>query len=182
MSNSPKRPSAEIINPGLGEIDKVRDILFGKYVADFEHRFAELESRLEADVETLKQRLIEKIESMDDAVNQSITNLDKQLASEKKARDSELSELQNMLGDAETALKHSINVMEDQANQDMSGIRASMEEGQQNLIDQMAAAQKEMTSMIDGQKQQLENDKVGRQSLALMLDEVALRLRGTDAD
>ena len=104
MANKPRRPSAEIITPGLGEIDKVRDILFGKYVADFEHRFAELEARLEADVDTLKQRLVEKIERMDDAVNQSISNLDQQLAGEKKARDSELASLQNMLGEAEKSL------------------------------------------------------------------------------
>lgn len=182
MANKPKRPSADIITPGLGEIDKVRDILFGKYVADFEHRFAELESRLEADVDALKQRLVEKIESMDDAVNQSISNLDKQLAGEKKARDSELTSLQSMLTKAEKTLKHSINVMEDQANQDLSAIRKSIEESQLQLMDQMQAAQKEMTVLIENQKRQLEDDKVGRQSLALMLDEVALRLRGNDSE
>ena len=42
MSENKKRPTAEIITPGLGDIEKVRDILFGKYVASFEQRFAEL--------------------------------------------------------------------------------------------------------------------------------------------
>ena len=57
MSESKGKKTAEIINPGLGDIEKVRDILFGKYVASFEDRFSQLESRLEADVETLKERL-----------------------------------------------------------------------------------------------------------------------------
>ena len=48
MSDSNKRPKADVISPGLGEIDKVRDILFGKYVSDFEHRFGQLEARLES--------------------------------------------------------------------------------------------------------------------------------------
>jgi hypothetical protein len=69
MTDNNKRPGAEIINPGLGDIEKVRDILFGKYVASFEQRFADLESRLEADVDLLKERLTEKISNMDEVVN-----------------------------------------------------------------------------------------------------------------
>ena len=91
---------------GLGDIDKVRDILFGKYVADFQQRFSELESRLEADVEELKKRLSDKIDSMDDAVNQSLAGLDSKIAAEETSRDSELSFLQEMLNNAEKALEH----------------------------------------------------------------------------
>lgn len=68
--------------------------------------------------------------------------------------------------------------MEDQANQEMASIREALEASQQDLLSQMAAAQAELTKLIETQQQQLETDKVGRQSLALMLDEVALRLRG----
>jgi hypothetical protein len=39
MVDSKKQSSAEIINPGLGDIEKVRDILFGKYVQNFQARF-----------------------------------------------------------------------------------------------------------------------------------------------
>ena len=54
MSKNDKRPTAEIINPGLGDIEKVRDILFGSYVERFERQFDGLESRLEADLDKLK--------------------------------------------------------------------------------------------------------------------------------
>ncbi len=172
-----KKKSAEIINPGLGDIEKVRDILFGKYVSSFEERFAQLEQRLEADVETLKTRLSEKIEAMDEAVNQSLARLDKQLAKEKSSRDSELRSLQNVLSEAETALKHSIAVMEDQANQDLASVRASLEESHQELLDQTLSVQAELVGELEAQKQELEGDKVGRQALALMLDEVAVKLR-----
>jgi len=117
MAQKNKRPSAEVINPGLGDIEKVRDILFGKYVADFKQRFAELEERLEDDVEQLKQRLSDKIESMDDAVNQSLEKLDQQILREQNNRDNELNSLQKAFNEAEAALKHSINALEDQVRQ-----------------------------------------------------------------
>ncbi len=177
MSDSSKKKSAEIINPGLGDIEKVRDILFGKYVSSFEDRFAQLEKRLEADVEELKDRLSRKIESMDDAVNQSLSKLDQQIESEKSERDAELKNLQNTLGEAETALQHAISMMEDQANQDLAAVRASLEESHQELLDQTLSVQAQLVGQLEEQKKELQGDKVGRQALALMLDEVAVKLR-----
>ena len=179
MSEKRKRPTAEIINPGLGEIEKVRDILFGKYVSDFHERFAILEERLEADVEQLKQRLTDKFDSMDEAVNKSLERLDKQILIEQNNRDSELTSLQGSFNKAEEALKHSISLMEDQANQELASVRASLEESHQDLLDRTLSNQAELTSQLDQQKEELENDKVGRQSLALLLDEVAIKLRGS---
>jgi predicted component of type VI protein secretion system len=179
MSEKNKHLTAEIINPGLGDIEKVRDILFGKYVASFEQRFAELESRLEADVDQLKDKLIEKMSGMDSAVNESLDRLDKQILQEKSARDTELRNLENTLQDAETALQHAITVMEDQANQGLAAVRVAFEQSHQDLVDHASASQTELTAKIEQQKEDLQNDKVGRQSLALMLDEVAIKLRGS---
>ena len=178
MSEEKQKPSAQIINPGLGDIEKVRDILFGKYVSNFEQRFADLEERLEADVEELKNRLSDKISGMDAAVNESLARLDAQIASEQASRDKELKSLQKMLQDAEQALKHSIGLMEDQANQDLAAVRASLEESHQELLDQTSAVQAELVSQLEQQNEELKSDKVGRQALALMLDEVAVKLRG----
>ncbi len=179
MSEKKKRPSAEVINPGLGDIEKVRDILFGKYVASFEQRFSELEARLEADVDQLKEKLIDKMSNMDGTVNESLVRLDKQIAEEKSVRDTELHSLQNTLREAEAALQNAIATMEDQANQDLAAVRVSLEESHQDLMDRTLASQAELTSQLDQQKEELQNDKVGRQSLALLLDEVAIKLRGS---
>ena len=180
MPQKNKKPTAEVINPGLGDIEKVRDILFGKYVADFKQRFAELEERLEDDVEQLKQRLSDKIESMDDAVNQSLERLDQQILREQNNRDNELSSLQKTFNEAEAALNHSINMIEDQGNQDLQNVQASIEQSHQDLIEASQAAQLQLSKQLEQQKAYLEEDKVGRQSLALMLDEVAIKLRGSD--
>ena len=75
-------------------------------------------------------------------------------------------------------MQQSINLMEDQANQDLAEVRASLEESHQELLDKSLALQAELAAQIETQKQELQEDKVGRQSLALMLDEVAIKLRG----
>lgn len=179
MTKSTNRPSAEIINPGLGDIEKVRDILFGKYVESFEQRFALLEKRLEADVEQLKLRLNDKIDSMDDEVNKSVKRLDQQIDAEKSSRDSELNALQEMLNKAEATLRDSISLMEDQANQDLAAVRTNLEQSHKELLKHSESVQTSLTKQLEEQKQDLGQDKVGRQNLALMLDEVAVKLRGS---
>jgi len=117
--------------------------------------------------------------NMDGSVNESLERLDKQIIEEKSARDNELHSLQHTLNEAEAALKNAISTMEDQANQDLASVRASLEESHQDLMDRTLASQAELTSQLDLQKEELQNDKVGRQSLALLLDEVAIKLRGS---
>lgn len=167
MSDNTKQKTAEIINPGLGDIEKVRDILFGKYVNSFEGRFAELESRMEADLDELKQRLTDKISEMDEAVNKSMARFDERLAEEQQSRDGELVSMQAMLGEAETKLQHAISMMEDETSQNLQAIR-----------DSIGSAREELAKESAEQQRKLEDDKVGRQSLAHMLDEIALKLRG----
>ena len=88
--------------------------------------------------------------------------------------------MQKTFNEAEAALKHSINMIEDQGNQDLQNVQASIEQSHQDLIEASQAAQLQLSKQLEQQKAYLEEDKVGRQSLALMLDEVAIKLRGSD--
>ena len=176
MDNN-KRKTAEVINPGLGDIEKVRDILFGKYVSSFEQRFADLESRLEQDVESLKDKLVNRLDEVNKKVDQSLKKLDQRFLEESDDREVEFKNLQTTFSKAESAMQHSISMLEDQANQDLVDVRKTLEANQQNLVDQLLEAQNKLNKEIETQNTQLESDKVGRQSLALLLDEVAVKLR-----
>ena len=70
--------------------------------------------------------------------------------------------------------------MEDQASQELVEMLKTFKANQEELIDQLTVAQKSLMSEITSQKEQLELDKVGRQSLALLLDEMAVKLRSHD--
>lgn len=177
MSKTKKRPKADVISPGLGEIDKVRDILFGKYVSDFEHRFAQLESQLEKDVEQLKERLTNKFKGMDVAVNESLARLDSLINQEQTKRDAEVLELHKTLEQARNGLQHSISLMEDQASQDLAAVKESLQHSHDELLDQAKSMQRALAAQLKSNTQELQADKVSRQTLALMLDEIAVKLR-----
>ena len=63
-----KKKSADIINPGLGDIEKVREILFGKNVKQLEVRLSELEQHIESQAELLNTRIDEKFAALDQKI------------------------------------------------------------------------------------------------------------------
>lgn len=142
MSDKSKK-TAEIINPGLGDIEKVRDILFGKYVESYEQRFAELESKLEQDVDELKQRLLNKLET------------------------------------AERSLSTLMQSLEDQTNQDLTEIKMHMQDKHKEFAASVQDMRDDLSSSATKENKRLDNQKLDREALALLLDEVALRLRNS---
>lgn len=173
-----KKSSAQIINPGLGDIEKVRDILFGRYVDNFEQRFTELEERLEKDVNTLKDRLTDKINGLDSVVAKAVDDIHEKLASENETRNQVVQETQGMLDKAQTRLQHTISLLEDQSNQDLNALKSNLAEAQNDFLDNLEQVKQELSKQSNDFKEVLNKDKVGRETLALMLDEVAIKLRG----
>ena len=177
MSKNDKRPTAEIINPGLGDIEKVRDILFGRYVERFERQFDGLESRLEADLDKLKNNLNEQNSNLNIFIKESLAKINQKIDQEKTSRLAEFNELQNSFVKAEATLQHSISLMEDQVNQDFNAIQVSIKESHQQILDNSIALQSQLTTQMEQQKRETEDDNVSSQALAMLLDEVAIKLR-----
>ena len=178
MNENNSKKTAEIIKPSLGDIEKVRDILFGKYVASFEERFEVLESRLEQNVEQLTERLTSKIQLLDGVVSKTVEEINERISQENETRSDQIGDMQKMLDEAQAGLQHSISVVEDQSGQELNALKASLNEAQQEFLSNLAVVQKELSNKASLYNDELKKDKVSRDSLALLLDEVAIKLRG----
>ena len=77
MSEKQKKQTAEIIDPGLGELDKVRNILFGRQVKAYEERFSELESSLNNMITKLTERIDTRLNSLESDFDERETALKK---------------------------------------------------------------------------------------------------------
>ena len=114
---------------------------------------------------------------MDVTINESLERLDKLINQEQAKRDIEVAELHKTLDEARQGLQDSISMMEDQANQDLAAVKETLQQNHDDLLDQSKELQKTLSEQLETRAQELHEDKVSRQTLALMLDEVAVRLR-----
>ena len=86
----PKKASqgtkADATDEANANVDKIRDILFGGQMRDYEQRFATLEKRLTQSIESSAQNLERRIERLDGYAKRELEKLSEQLKSERKDR------------------------------------------------------------------------------------------------
>ena len=151
MSSKNKKHTAEIVDPGLGELDKVRKILFGRQTKAYEDRFAELESSL----------------------NDMITNISDTV--EKR-----LAQLELDFNEREEALKAKLHEADVNLSQGFSDVRGDMDNITAAMGTDIAQIKGEFKSDLQTVSNQMLENKNDRELLAMMFDEMSMRLRNKD--
>src|SRR6516165_11426379 len=94
MSADPEEKNAA--NGELREganVEKIRDILFGNNMREYEKRFARLEERLTKSSEALREDLKKRFDSLETYVREEMESLGGRLKTEKSERTDSLKEL-----------------------------------------------------------------------------------------
>lgn len=159
-------------------VDKIRDILFGGQMKDYERRFVKLEEKLTQEANRLAQDMEARIDSLDKFMRRELERRTEQLQQERKERIDALKSL-----DAELQ-KVNDNLVERLEQLDRN-TQAEISETRQEFHDEVAILQTRLREQHDALQKELENeseslrqDKVSRDSLANLFSEVALRLNG----
>ncbi len=146
--------SAEIITPGLGDIEKVREILFGKNVQAFEARFKALERHIESQAQNLSDRIDERFAA-----------LDERLSGEVAQRTVVIEHIEGEVSALDQNLRHTLSELEIESMDRINALHVALDEAQQQIAQEIA--------LLD---RNLGESKLSKQSLAVWLNELALKL------
>jgi uncharacterized protein YaaN involved in tellurite resistance len=160
-----------------GNIDKIREILFGTQSREFEKRFLRLEERLAKESNELRDEIRRRFETIESYTRKETELLGEQLRREQTERGENLGGLSQELINLGRALEKKIA----QVNELMSG---SSRELRQQILDQAKSSAEEIqrkyetvSAILDRQVQELRHEKTDRSALAELFTELSLRLR-----
>jgi len=85
-STDTKTPSPEAETRETANVDKIRDIIFGSQMRDYEKRFLRLEERLTADAQALREDTKKRFDTLEAFVQKEIDSLSQRLKTEKSER------------------------------------------------------------------------------------------------
>lgn len=170
------RPASDQDELATGNLDKVRDILFGGQMRDTDKRFARLEERLTQEVAELKDDVRRRLSALEDYMKRETESLGARLRTEQDERMDAARELGTKLGDA-------VRVFERKTTQiDDTIARAQRDLGQQ-ILDLNKTMSEEVRQKIDDvlarlqrASAELQHEKTDRAGLAALLTEMAMRL------
>jgi hypothetical protein len=161
-------------------IDKVRDILFGGQVREFDRRFSRLEERLLKETNDLKDHLKARLEALEKFTRKETDSLAEQVKAEKADRVDSHSALARELKDTAKSLEKRTAALDDQQSKSQRELRQQILEQSQKLSDDIRKRVDDVLARLASEAQQLRSDKADRATVAALLTEMALRLTGDD--
>jgi myosin heavy subunit len=159
-----------------GNVDQIRDILFGGQMRDYERRFEELEERSRRENERNRGDLLKRIENLEALVKDQTERLaaqTKKVDSEAKAANAEL---HTQLERAQKTLRQELSDVDDKHEHAGSSLRERLHKLATETADSIRGQQEELGSVIERMGSTLRDEKVAREELAGFFQEMALRL------
>lgn len=159
-------------------IDKIRDILFGVQVRDFERRFSKLEERFNNVIAETREETNRKLNELEEFVNREVRSLTERISVEQQSRQDDVKKLVSDLNNTSHDFEKKMSVMSDQTARNDSDIRQKIFDQSKSLSDEMKNRQEEILGKLEWEASQLREDKADRIAMAEIFTEMAMRLTG----
>jgi hypothetical protein len=176
-SSDLKTQSPETENREAANVDKIRDIIFGSQMRDYEKRFARLEERLTADALALREDTKKRFDTLEAFVQKEVDSLSQRLKGEKSERAEALKELTRELRDTAKTIDKRLSQLDDQLAKEAAALRSQLLEQSKQLAAEAEAKHRALSSVLDREAQSLRTDKADREALADLFTEMAMRMR-----
>jgi DNA repair exonuclease SbcCD ATPase subunit len=158
-------------------VDKIRDILFGSQMRDYEKRFARLEEHVAKSMDTLRDDMTKRLDTLSAFVQQEVESLSQRLKTEKSERNEGLKELTREFKDTTKAIEKKLSQLDEQLADSQSELRAKILEHSKAFAGEIEKLRRDSAAALDREVQSLRHDKTDRAALADLLAEFSLRLK-----
>ena len=174
LSDKQRADDAEL--SGGGNIDKIRYILFGVQMRDYEKRFARLEERLIKEAGDLREDTKKRFDALELYIKQEFESFSLRLTAEQNARGEAVDGLSLGIKDTARAFEKRAAQMDEQAAKSQSELRQQILDQSKSLNDTIRQKYEELTAALQREATDLRTDKTDRSALAALFTEVAMRL------
>lgn len=164
-------------NPSeTGNLDKIRDILFGNQVKDYEQRFNRLEAQLIKECTNLREDTKKRLDVIETYIKNEVDALTTRLKTEQNERDIAVTEINEEFKNLVKSLERKIAQLDEQTSQNQRDLRQQILEQSKNLDNDLQHKHKELLTALERESKELNTNKTDRSTLARLFSELALRL------
>jgi DNA repair exonuclease SbcCD ATPase subunit len=161
-------PAAEGVS-----VDKIRDLLFGNQMQDYDRRFTALEERLLQKLNDLESESARNLSALESTLKKQLESLGNQFREEKDRRSEADKELQRSLRETTQALEKRLGALSDQHSQLERDFADQTGQQAQSLREEIKRKNEDMRAAMDKMFGELSNVKTDRNLLAGLFVEIA---------
>ena len=159
-----------------GNVDKIRDILFGTQMRDYESRFARLEETLIKETMEIRETSRRRFDQLESYVRKEFETLQSRVKSERDERSDVDTQHARDLKDSTDLLSRRIRDLDDRSAQVERDLRNDLLQQARDLTEELRARHEDISTLLEKRFHELREGKTDRAALATLFSEVALRL------
>jgi len=166
--------AAEVL--GSGNLDQVREILFGAQSRGVEKRLARVEEELPKRVAEMREELKRGIATLEAYARHEIDSLNERLRAESKERGAGDEDLSRRLDESGKTLRKEISGLDERATVAQRDLRQHLLDQAKRLDDEIQRRCDDLAAALARAVEELRSEKADRKAVAGILHEVAMRL------
>jgi hypothetical protein len=166
----------QVIQGGAGNVDKIRDILFGSQMRDYETRFSRLEETVVKETSEIRESNRRRFDQLEQYIKREFEALDARLKAEREDRSDSASQHSRELTELGETLRRRLRDLDDRGMTVERDLRSQLLQQSKELTEEMHSRLDEVATLLEKRFQELRHGKTDRAALATLFSEVALRL------
>lgn len=159
-----------------GNIDQIRDIIFGAQMRDYDRRFAQLEERLLKDSADLREELRQRYASLEEFIRREMDALNERVSAEQRGRVSQLQEVAGNLEQSSRTADRRFQETGEELARTQRDLRGELARHAANFAEELNRRGAELGGALKREADELHNRKADRATLGALFAEIAARL------
>jgi uncharacterized phage infection (PIP) family protein YhgE len=160
-----------------GKVDRIRDILFGPQMRDYDGRFQRLEENLAREANEIRADTQKRLEALERFIKGEVDSINSRAAAEHGERCNANDKLGRDLAETSRNLDTKVSNLSEQTAKNLGELRELLLEQSKALSAEIKEKYDQMNAGLEHEAAQIRSAMTGREALAEMLSEVALRLK-----
>ncbi len=164
----------------LGNIDQIRDIIFGSQLRDFDTRF----DKIESDLSMLQQEIEDRTEQVKTVLSTEmragIDALEKKFKNLNLNTQEEVADIRQQIDRVNRKFSSSMETLDDALDKQTNSIRDELSQTRERLQEDVRSLKNQVFEELTRRFSVLRDEKVARDDMAEILFELGMRLKGTE--
>ncbi len=165
----------------LGNIDQIRDIIFGPQLREYNRRFERIETNLSSLQEDVRSRIEETKNTLSAALRTAVESLEKKIRSLNANAQEEWGNLRQQLEHIDRKFSNSLETLSGEVEANTKSLREDLSQTRSKLQDDIRILKTQIYEELDRRLSLLGDVKVSRDDMAEILVELGMRLRGVES-
>ncbi len=164
----------------LGNIDQIRDIIFGAQLREYDNRFDKIDSELSMMQQDMQTRLEQIKTVLSGEMRAAVDSFEKKIKSITLNTQEESADLRQQIDRVNRKFSSSIEALDEAIDNQTSSLREELSQTRDRLSEESRTLKTQVFEELDRRFSMLRDVKVSRDDMAEILFELGMRLKGTE--